>query len=72
MYLLPFEAFVDRVTQKHMNHSMSENYSGKGTAWKNTSSTKAASYLLAHGDKSRTVAKNVLHKMLSSDSVISI
>lgn len=62
------------VTHKQMYCSLSKTYSDKGTAQKNTSSMRAVSYLLAHGDKSCTVAntENVLHKMLSSESIISI
>lgn len=74
VYLLPFETFVNMVTLKQMYHSLSKNYSDKGTAQKYTSSMRAVSYLLAHGDKSRTVAntENMLHKMLLSESIISI
>ena len=56
VYLLPLETFVDMVTHKQMYCSLSKTYSDKATAQKNTSSMRAVSYLLAHGDKSCTVA----------------
>lgn len=41
VYLLPFEAFVDTVTQEHMYHSMSKNHNDKGAAQKKKKKTQA-------------------------------